>query len=97
MPNYKPQPGSSGQRAADDVTFVNLMKKASELVSLGQNAEAVLALDDAAKLQPHDSRVFVNRSFCYYNDEDYEASLDDARKAVKLDPNRGKCHYREGE
>lgn len=42
------------------------------------------------------SRIFGNRSYCYYCLEQYPEALTDAERAIQLDPDWPKGHFRQG-
>lgn len=42
------------------------------------------------------SRIFGNRSYCYYCLEQYPEALTDAERALQLDPDWPKGHFRQG-
>jgi Tfp pilus assembly protein PilF len=52
----------------------------------GHHREALLYLNKAVKLDPHDSDAYAKRAWVYNTLGEYRRALRDARKAIKLDP-----------
>lgn len=71
-------------------------EKGNQLYKIGRYQQAVQLYTEAIKLCP-DSSIYVyygNRSACYINLYQYKAALEDARKAVALDPSFIKGYMR---
>ncbi|XP_056902954.1 stress-induced-phosphoprotein 1 isoform X1 [Takifugu flavidus] len=74
----------------------SLTEKGIKLVQQGQYVEAVALFTEAIRCDPKDYRIFGNRSYCYYCLEQYPEALTDAERAIQLDPDWPKGHFRQG-
>ncbi|RWS23537.1 tetratricopeptide repeat protein 31-like protein [Leptotrombidium deliense] len=79
----------------------NRHKRSTELAAVANNCalnkdfdSAVTFYSEAIDLNPSDFRFYCNRSFCYENIKQYNNSLEDALKAIQLNPRRPKPYFR---
>ncbi|XP_033606463.1 dnaJ homolog subfamily C member 7-like [Cryptotermes secundus] len=69
-------------------------ERGNQLYKTGRYQQAVHLYTEAIKLCPDSSTYYGNRSACYINLYQYKAALEDARKAVALDPSFLKGYMR---
>ncbi|KAI1292772.1 Tetratricopeptide repeat protein 31 [Halotydeus destructor] len=60
----------------------------------GNYVEAIQLFTSAIELNPLDFRFHINRSYCYHSAKLFELSLEDAEKAISLNTDAVKGHYR---
>lgn len=72
-----------------------LKDKGNQNVKLKQYESAIKMYTRAIELYDSDPVFFSNRSQCYLNLEKYKECIDDASKAIALDPKSSKSFYRQ--
>ena len=85
-----------GKPPGPNVIILNLVTRARELANSGCYQDAINTLNEAIYKAPSDSRLLINRSFCYYEMECYKESLEDAQIAINMDPSKGSGYFRKG-
>ncbi|GAB6023166.1 tetratricopeptide repeat domain 31 [Chamberlinius hualienensis] len=63
---------------------------------MGQFEEAIKCYTNAIHLLTNDSKLYGNRSCCFEKLEKYDKALDDAVKAIELDPKLPMNYFRKG-
>ncbi|XP_071794585.1 dnaJ homolog subfamily C member 7-like [Asterias amurensis] len=63
----------------------------------GSPTEAFFYYTEAIKWNPTDPRLYSNRSLSFLQIDQHYHALEDAKKAIKLNPNWPKGHFRKGE
>jgi serine/threonine-protein kinase len=64
-----------------------LWKKATEEAEAGRNDAAILTLGQLLRESPEEARAYGLRALCFHRMKMRENAIEDARRAVKLDPN----------
>ncbi|KAG5466985.1 hypothetical protein LSCM1_01163 [Leishmania martiniquensis] len=77
-----------------DVT--RLREEGNEAFKAGRYHEAIRFYTQAIELDPDSEFLYTNRSFAYFNIKEFEKSAADAAKAVEINANFFKGHYRLG-
>lgn len=66
--------------------YLQKLRESSEAVNSGDFRRAVQLYSDAIKLDPSNPILFTNRSTAYAKLQQYQKSLEDARKAKEINP-----------
>ena len=64
-----------------------IFEQGMQFLSQGQNEEALLSFDEAIRLDPSRSAVFLNKAHALANLGRYEDALEASTEAIRLDPN----------
>lgn len=70
--------------------------KGNELAMQEEYAKAIEKFTEAIKYDQNDHRLYGNRSFCLDKLNLYQEAIDDAEKAIRLEPAWPKGYYRKG-
>ncbi|KAI1286697.1 Serine/threonine-protein phosphatase 5 [Halotydeus destructor] len=81
----------------EDLKAVKLAYEANHKANGKDYYSAIRLFDEAIQYNKHDSRFYLNRSYCYTQLELYQLALDDAQQAINLSPDMAKCYYRKGQ
>lgn len=80
-----PQAGSSVSNS-NHALYLQKVRESSEAVNSGDFRRAVQLYSEAIKLDPSNPILFTNRSAAYAKLQQYQKSLEDARKAKEINP-----------
>jgi len=58
--------------------------------------DAIHNYTEAIRLLPNDYRFYGNRSYCYERIKNFDKALEDAQKAINMEPKQPKSYYRKG-
>ncbi|XP_055882275.1 nucleolin-like isoform X2 [Biomphalaria glabrata] len=70
--------------------------RGNEMAQVDEYTAAIQLFTEAINLDSTDFRFFGNRSYCFDRIEQYDKALRDAEKAIKLDKDWPKGHFRKG-
>ncbi|CAJ1036953.1 Tetratricopeptide repeat/Protein tyrosine kinase/Protein kinase domain [Leishmania utingensis] len=73
-----------------------LREEGNEAFKAGRYHEAIRYYTQAIEVDPDSEFIYTNRSFAYFNIKEFEKSAADAAKAVEINANFFKGHYRLG-
>lgn len=73
-----------------------LREEGNEAFKAGRYHEAIRYYTQAIEVDPDSEFLYTNRSFAYFNIKEFEKSAADAAKAVEINANFFKGHYRLG-
>lgn len=82
-----PCTSSRAQGSSNSKEFDSLLHKAEALVKKQKSQAAMVLLKRAIKLKPTNSTAHANMSYCLWANGKVSAALQEAQKAVKLNPN----------
>ena len=67
-------------------TISELMKLVMEECKKGNTNNAIIYLNEAIEIDPHDARFFISRG-TFKGTENYEDAIEDYTKAIEIEPN----------
>ena len=68
----------------------------NKLVASKQYQEAIAKYDEAIALDPTNAVYYANRAAAYSQDGDHANAVEDAKKAIEVDPKYSKAYSRMG-
>ena len=67
-------------------TISELMKLVMEECKKGNTNNAIIYLNEAIEIDPHDARFYISR-VCFKGTESHEDAIEDYTKAIEIEPN----------